>query len=198
MPEERHEAAKVDGATAWQRLKRVTVPNMKAAIMVALLFRTLDAYRIFDTVVSVTLATLAAYSIDRLEFRGERLLLSTALAIAMFPTIALVGPLFDTWRSPGLYDTWLGLIIPYMSFTLPLSIWVLSAFFREIPWEMEGAARPQAVSALGRQRQRVAMGRAIAREADASLFDELAVRPRRQSCAARCAPRSPACRTSLR
>jgi multiple sugar transport system permease protein len=92
------------------------------------------------TVVSVTLATFAAYAIARLEFRGKRLVLSAALAIAMFPTIALVGPLFDMWRSLGIYDTWIGLIIPYMSFTLPLSIWVLSAFFREIPWEMEQAA----------------------------------------------------------
>jgi multiple sugar transport system permease protein len=93
------------------------------------------------TTVSVMLAAVAAYAIARLQFRGKRLVLSTALAIAMFPTIALVGPLFDMWRSLGIYDTWIGLIIPYMSFTLPLSIWVLSAYFREIPWEMEQAAQ---------------------------------------------------------
>jgi len=93
------------------------------------------------TVASVTLATFAAYAIARLEFSGKRVVLSTALAIAMFPTISLVPPLFDMWRTIGLYDTWIGLIIPYMSFTLPLSIWVLSAFFREIPWEMEQAAQ---------------------------------------------------------
>jgi multiple sugar transport system permease protein len=93
------------------------------------------------TTVSVVLATFAAYAIARLQFRGKRLVLTTALAIAMLPTVALVGPLFDMWRSLGIYDTWLGLIIPYMSFTLPLSIGVLSAFFREIPWEMEQAAQ---------------------------------------------------------
>jgi multiple sugar transport system permease protein len=93
------------------------------------------------TVLSVTLATLAAYAIARLEFPGKKLVLSMALAIAMFPTISLVPPLFDMWRTIGLYDTWIGLIIPYMSFTLPLSIWTLSAFFREIPWEMEQAAQ---------------------------------------------------------
>ena len=93
------------------------------------------------TILSVTLATLAAYAIARLRFRGKRVVLSTALAIAMFPTISLVPPLFEMWRSLGLYDTWIGLIIPYMSFTLPLSIWTLSAFFREIPWEMEQAAQ---------------------------------------------------------
>ena len=93
------------------------------------------------TTISVALATVAAYAIARLNFRGKKLVLSTALAIAMFPTVALVGPLFDMWRSLGIYDTWIGLIIPYMSFTLPLSIWVLAAFFREIPWEMEQAAQ---------------------------------------------------------
>jgi multiple sugar transport system permease protein len=99
------------------------------------------------TTVSVVLATFAAYAIARLQFRGKRLVLTTALAIAMFPTVALVGPLFDMWRSLGIYDTWIGLIIPYMSFTLPLSIWVLSAFFREIPWEMEQAAQVDGATA---------------------------------------------------
>jgi multiple sugar transport system permease protein len=96
---------------------------------------------LISTVLSVILATLAAYAIARLEFKGKKLVLSMALAIAMFPTISLVPPLFDMWRSIGLYDTWAGLIIPYMSFTLPLSLWTLSAFFREIPWEMEQAAQ---------------------------------------------------------
>jgi multiple sugar transport system permease protein len=58
----------------------------------------------------------------------------------MFPVIALVGPLFDLWRTVGLYDTWPGLVIPYLSFTLPLSIWVLTAHFRQLPWELEEAA----------------------------------------------------------
>jgi multiple sugar transport system permease protein len=93
------------------------------------------------TTISVVLAMFAAYAIARLNFTGKRLVLSMALAIAMFPVVSLVGPLFDVWRTIGLYDTWLGLIIPYMSFTLPLSIWTLSAFFREIPWEMEQAAQ---------------------------------------------------------
>jgi len=93
------------------------------------------------TVLSVMIATVAAYAIARLEFPGKKLILSLALAIAMFPAVSLVGPLFNIWRSVHLYDTWLGLIIPYMSFTLPLSIWTLSAFFREIPWEMEQAAQ---------------------------------------------------------
>jgi multiple sugar transport system permease protein len=93
------------------------------------------------TALSVILATLAAYAIARLDFRGKRFVLSTALAIAMFPVVSLVGPLFDMWRTFGLFNSWPGLIIPYLSFTLPLAIWTLSAFFREIPWEMEQAAQ---------------------------------------------------------
>jgi multiple sugar transport system permease protein len=96
---------------------------------------------IIATVLSVILATLAAYAIARLEFKGKRLVLSLALAIAMFPVVALVGPLFDMWTTFGLFNTWPGLIIPYRSYTLPLAIWTLSAFFREIPWEMEQAAQ---------------------------------------------------------
>ncbi|MDF1703729.1 MAG: carbohydrate ABC transporter permease [Aeromicrobium sp.] len=93
------------------------------------------------TILSVAIATLAAYAIARLDFKGKKFVLTTALVIAMFPVVSLVGPLFDMWRTIGLYDTWPGLIIPYMSFTLPLAIWTLSAFFREIPWEMEQAAQ---------------------------------------------------------
>ena len=96
---------------------------------------------IIATVLSVVVAMFAAYAIARLEFRGKRLLLSMALAIAMFPQAALVGPLFNMWRNLGIYDTWLGLIIPYLTFALPLSIWTMSAFFRQIPWEMEQAAQ---------------------------------------------------------
>ena len=94
-----------------------------------------------STVLSVAIATVAAYAIARLDFPGKKTVLSIALAIAMFPAVSLVGPLFDTWRTVGLYDTWPGLVIPYMSFTLPLSLWTLSAFFKEIPWEMEEAAQ---------------------------------------------------------
>jgi multiple sugar transport system permease protein len=93
------------------------------------------------TAISVVLAMFAAYAIARLEFPGKRLILSTALAVAIFPVISIVTPLFNLWRQIGLYDTWPGLIIPYLSLTLPISIWTLSAFFREIPWEMEQAAQ---------------------------------------------------------
>jgi len=96
---------------------------------------------LITTVISIVLASFAAYAIARLEFPGKRLILAGALAIAMFPPISTVGPLFDMWRALHLYDTWLGLIIPYLTFSLPLAIYVLVAFFREIPWELEQAAQ---------------------------------------------------------
>jgi multiple sugar transport system permease protein len=92
------------------------------------------------TVISIFLAAMAAYALARLNFAGKAVILSGALAVAMFPPISIVGSLFDMWRAIGLFDTWLGLIIPYMTFTLPLAIYTLSAFFREIPWELEQAA----------------------------------------------------------
>jgi multiple sugar transport system permease protein len=95
---------------------------------------------IISMIIAVSLATLAAYAIARLNFPGKRLVLTAALAIAMFPPISIVGPLFNMWRALGLYNTWPGLIIPYMTFALPIAIWTLSAFFREIPWELEQAA----------------------------------------------------------
>jgi multiple sugar transport system permease protein len=61
--------------------------------------------------------------------------------IAMFPAISLVNPLFNIERVTGLFNTWPGLIIPYIAFGLPLGIYTLSAFFREIPWELEKAAK---------------------------------------------------------
>jgi multiple sugar transport system permease protein len=93
------------------------------------------------TLIAVTLASFTAYAIARLSFPGKTAILAGALAIAMFPQISVVGPLFDMWRALGLYDTYLGLIIPYLTFALPLAIYTLVAFFREIPWELEQAAQ---------------------------------------------------------
>ena len=93
------------------------------------------------TVIAVALASFTAYAIARLDFPGKSAILAGALAIAMFPQISVVGPLFDMWRALGLYDTYPGLIIPYLTFSLPLAIYILVAFFREIPWELEQAAQ---------------------------------------------------------
>ena len=93
------------------------------------------------TVIAVVLASMAAYAVARLAFPGKGLLIGVSLLIAMFPAIALATPLFNIERILGLFDTWPGLIIPYVATGLPLGIYTLSAFFREIPWELEKAAK---------------------------------------------------------
>jgi multiple sugar transport system permease protein len=96
---------------------------------------------LISTVIAVVFASMAAYAIARLRFPGKSLLIGMALLIAMFPLIALVTPMFTIERTLGLFNTWPGLIIPYVAFGLPLGIYILSAFFREIPWELEKAAK---------------------------------------------------------
>jgi multiple sugar transport system permease protein len=96
---------------------------------------------LITTVIALAFAAMAAYAITRLDFPGKTLILAGALAVSMFPAISVVGGLFNVWRVTGLYDTWPGLILPYLSFSLPLSIYTLSAFFREIPWDLEKAAQ---------------------------------------------------------
>jgi multiple sugar transport system permease protein len=94
-----------------------------------------------STLIAIVLAAMAAYALARLDFAGKTVILSGALAVAMFPPVSIVGSLFNVWRTIGLFDTWAGLIIPYLTFTLPLAIYTMSAFFREIPWELEQAAQ---------------------------------------------------------
>jgi multiple sugar transport system permease protein len=96
---------------------------------------------LISTVIAVVLGTMAAYAVARLRFPGKTLLIGMSLLIAMFPPISLVSPLFNIERIIGVFDTWTGLIIPYMTFSLPLAIYTLSAFFREIPWDLEKAAK---------------------------------------------------------
>jgi multiple sugar transport system permease protein len=93
------------------------------------------------TFIAVVLASMAAYAVARLTFPGKQVLIGVSLLIAMFPAIALATPLFNIERILGLFNTWPGLIIPYVATGLPLGIYTLSAFFREIPWELEKAAK---------------------------------------------------------
>ena len=98
VPEDLQEAAKVDGATTWQRFVRVTVPNMKAAIMVALLFRTLDAFRIFDTIYIMTGGAEKTESVSFLTYRQTTartaIGLGSALSILLFLSVVLIAFVF--------------------------------------------------------------------------------------------------------
>ena len=96
---------------------------------------------LITTVIAVLVGGMAAYAIARLAFPGKKALVGVALLIAMFPQISLVTPIFNIERRIGLFDTWPGLIIPYITFALPLAIYTMSAFFKEIPWDLEKAAK---------------------------------------------------------
>ena len=123
----------------WANYEMIFVGSAQELFLTAL--RNSIGITLIATFVAVVLATLCAYAIARLDFPGKRLILGAALAVSIFPVISVVTPLFNLWRSIGLYDTWPGLIIPYLSLTLPISIWTLSAFFQQIPWELEQAAQ---------------------------------------------------------
>ena len=101
---------------------------------------------LLTTVIAVVIGAMAAYAIARLDFPGKRLLIGATLLISMFPAISLVTPLFNIERRIGLFDTWPGLILPYIPFALPLAIYTLSAFFREIPGDLEKAAKRDGAS----------------------------------------------------
>jgi ABC-type glycerol-3-phosphate transport system permease component len=81
-----------------------------------------------------------AYALARLQFRGKAQILAFVLAVSMFPQISLVSPLFLVLRGLGLINTYPGLILPYLTFAMPLTIWFLLGFFRQLPVELEEAA----------------------------------------------------------
>lgn len=93
------------------------------------------------TVIALVFGTMAAYAVARLDFPGKKAIVAVSLLISMFPQIALVTPMFQIFTKIRIFDTWLGLIIPYVTFALPLAIYTLASFFREIPWELEKAAK---------------------------------------------------------
>lgn len=92
------------------------------------------------TVLAIVVATLAAYALTRLQFRGRTFLLAVVLAVSMLPQVSLVPPLYLGLRAAHLLDTYAGLVLPYLSFALPLSIWLLVGYFRQLPSEIEDAA----------------------------------------------------------
>jgi multiple sugar transport system permease protein len=99
------------------------------------------------TVVSLLVATFAAYALARLRFRRKQLVLGLILACSMFPGIALLTPLFQLFTNLGWINQYQSMIIPDISFTLPLGIYILTAFFLDMPWELEEAARVDGATA---------------------------------------------------
>jgi len=100
------------------------------------------------TVFCVALGALCAYALARLEFRGKALLLGSILAVGMFPQISVVSPLYLLLRELRLINTYPGLVLPYLTFAMPLTVWLLVGFFRQLPGELEEAAMVDGASRL--------------------------------------------------
>jgi trehalose/maltose transport system permease protein len=98
------------------------------------------------TAIALTLGTLAAYALGRMQFRGRLVTLYIILSMTMFPAVAILGSLFTMIRgdwflpTPNLYNTKTALVITYMTFALPFTVWVLTNFFKAMPGELEEAA----------------------------------------------------------
>ena len=93
------------------------------------------------TVISLVIGVFAAYALARLNFRFKYLVLGFILGASMFPGVALITPLFQLFTNIGWMGTYQALIIPNISFVLPLTVYTLTSFFREMPWELEESAR---------------------------------------------------------
>ena len=100
------------------------------------------------TAFCVTVGALCAYALARLRFRGKVFLLGLILAVSMFPQISVVSPLFLLLRALHLINTYPGLILPYLTFAMPLTVWLLVGIFRQLPAELEEAAMVDGASRL--------------------------------------------------
>lgn len=93
------------------------------------------------TVLAMLVGVFAAYALARLQFRGKFLVLAAILGSSMFPGVAILTPLFKLFADLGWLGTYQSLILPQISFSLPLAVYTLSSFFTDMPWELEQAAR---------------------------------------------------------
>jgi ABC-type glycerol-3-phosphate transport system permease component len=96
---------------------------------------------LMTTSLALTLAVPCAWALARLRMRGKSAVLAVVLAVSMFPQVSVVGPLFLVLKSLHLLDTRPGLVLPYVTFALPLAVWLLTSFFKELPGEVLEAAR---------------------------------------------------------
>ena len=105
------------------------------------------------TLLCVSVGSLCAYALARLEFRGKTPILAFVLAVSMFPQISIVAPLYELLRAVGLIDTYPGLVLPYLTFAMPLTVWLLVGFFQHLPPELEEAAMVDGATRLGALRR---------------------------------------------
>lgn len=93
------------------------------------------------TLFSIFISSFAAYALARLKFSGKAVILSLVLSVSMFPGIAIISPLFLFLKDVNLLNSYGGLVLTYTTFAIPLSLWILTSFFKEIPFELEESAK---------------------------------------------------------
>ncbi|MDD3174217.1 MAG: carbohydrate ABC transporter permease [Herbinix sp.] len=101
------------------------------------------------TVLSILIGASAAYALARLRFKGKKFMLMAILSISMFPTIATLSPIYLLLKELHLINKYAGLVIPYITFALPLTIWLLTNFFSQLPKGFEEAAEIDGCSRMG-------------------------------------------------
>ena len=100
------------------------------------------------TIIAVGLGALAAYALARLRLPFRTFLMTGILALAFFPAVAIIAPLFVEFRKLGILDSYVAVILVDTVFALPLAVWILTAFFRQLPRELEDAAKIDGATTL--------------------------------------------------
>lgn len=100
------------------------------------------------TFITIMLSILAGYALARLRLRYKGIIMGALLAVSMFPQISIAGPVWRILQSMGWLNSYQGLIAPYVTLTLPLGVWILASFFKELPAELEDAAKIDGCSHL--------------------------------------------------
>ncbi len=101
------------------------------------------------TVITITISVFASYSISRINLPFKRVILASLLLVSMFPQISIAGPVWRILQSLGWLNTYRGLIIPYITLTLPLGVWILTSYFNELPQDLERAAMVDGCGYIG-------------------------------------------------
>jgi multiple sugar transport system permease protein len=94
-----------------------------------------------STLITLSLSIFAGYALARLRVKYKGVIMGGLLTVSMFPQISIAGPVWRILQSAGWLNTYQGLVLPYVTLTLPLGVWIVASFFRELPPELEDAAK---------------------------------------------------------